>query len=319
MASIEDIVCRMVDLVTGGAGFIGSHLVHALVRMGRRVRVVDDLSSGRRERLDVIWDSIDFRETDLTQADIRPLLHGVSRVFHLAAVPSVSRSVREPLVSHGAAATATLRLLCAARDAGAERFVLSSSSSVYGETGTSAKREDQRLDPVSPYGVAKAAAEMYARVFARLYGLPTVALRYFNVFGPRQEPASQYAAVIPLFITRALAGDELAIFGDGEQTRDFTYVENVVLANARAATSGNVGAVYNIAAGRPRTLHELIATLEEILEAKLRVTYRPARPGDIKHSFADTTLAARELGWTPTVTFEEGLRRTVEWFRGQAG
>jgi UDP-glucose 4-epimerase len=240
-------------------------------------------------------------------------------VFHLAAVPSVPRSVREPLRSHAAAATATLRLLGAARDAGVERFVLSSSSSVYGESGPSAKREDQRLDPLSPYAVAKAAAEGYARVYARLHGLHCVVLRYFQVFGPGQDPTSQYSAVIPIFITRALAGDELVVFGDGEQTRDFTYVENVVAANLRAAVADCPrGATYNIAAGAPRTLHDLIRALEAILGRTVRVRYAAPRQGDIRHSRADASLAASELGWRPHVSFEEGLRRTIAWYREQA-
>ena len=309
----------MIDLVTGGAGFIGSHLVKALVSDGRQVRVVDDLSSGLRSRLDAVADAIEFVQADLSETDLALLLGGVRRVFHLAAVPSVSRSVRDPMRSHAAAATATLRLLGAARDAGVDRFVLSSSSSVYGETGSAAKREDLRLDPVSPYGVAKAAAEGYARVFARLHGLRCVNLRYFNVFGPGQDPSSQYAAVIPLFVTRALAGEDLDVFGDGEQTRDFTYVENVVSANLRAAHADcPKGSTYNIAAGDPRTLHELIRALEGILGRTLRVRYSAARPGDIRHSHADTTLANTELGWRPSVTFEEGLRRTVDWYRGRA-
>jgi UDP-glucose 4-epimerase len=307
----------VVDLVTGGAGFIGSHLVRALVGEGRTVRVVDDLSSGIRARLDPVADGIEFVQADLVEVDLAPLLRGVRRVFHLAAVPSVPRSVKEPLRSHAAAATATLRLLGAARDAGADRFVLSSSSSVYGETGAAAKREDMRLDPVSPYGVAKAAAEGYARVYARLHGLHCVILRYFQVFGPGQDPASQYAAVIPIFVTRALRGDELPVFGDGEQTRDFTYVENVVAANLRAAEAECPrGSVYNVAAGSPRSLHDLIRSLDSILGRNVRIRYEPARPGDIRHSQADTTLAREELRWRPHVSFEEGLRRTVDWYRG---
>lgn len=308
------------DLVTGGAGFIGSHLVKALVAEGRRVRVIDDLSSGTRARLDAVADAIEFVEADLVGTDLEPVLSGVRRVFHLAAVPSVPRSVKEPLRSHAAAATATLRLLEGSRMAGVERFVLSSSSSVYGESGAVAKREDQRLDPVSPYGVAKAAAEGYARVYARLHGLHTVTLRYFQVFGPGQDPTSQYAAVIPIFATRALAGDELVIFGDGEQTRDFTFVENVVAANRRAGEAGcPKGGTYNIAGGDPRTLRDLIRSLADILGSEPRVRHAPARPGDIRHSRADTTLAASELGWRPHVAFEEGLRRTVDWYRNRPG
>lgn len=304
------------DLITGGAGFIGSHLVRYLVRLGRRVRVIDDLSTGSLDRLEGLLDKLDFVHADLASADLRTALKGILNVYHLAAVPSVPRSVADPMVAHSSIATASLRLLLAAREAGASRVVLSSSSSVYGDASESPKHESLPHRPLSPYAVAKAAAEDYAQVFARLYGLHTVTLRYFNVFGPAQDPRSAYAAVIPLFIRHALSDEPLTVFGDGRQTRDFTYVQNVVEANLRA-TVANVssGSVYNVAAGRPRTIRELVATLEEIVGKPLDVRYAPPRPGDIVHSHAALDRTRIELGWSPSVDFPDGLRRTVDWYR----
>ncbi len=305
-----------IDLVTGGAGFIGSHLVAELVRGGRRVRVVDDLSTGDARRLERLASQIEFVHADLVTAEIGELMRGVGRVFHLAAVPSVPRSVKDPLTSHEAAATATLRVLLSARDAGVQRVVLSSSSSVYGETEVLPKRESLAPMPVSPYAVAKLAAEGYARVFARLYGLTTVSLRYFNVFGPWQDPTSEYAAVIPLFITRALAGQPIVVYGDGEQTRDFTYVDNVVNANIAAATAQvEGGRVFNIAAGAPRSVNALVTAVEEVIGRRIEVDHRPARKGDILHSSADISAAESDLEWRPSIGFEEGIRRTVAWYK----
>ncbi|MBI4348324.1 MAG: NAD-dependent epimerase/dehydratase family protein [Elusimicrobia bacterium] len=307
------------DLVTGGAGFIGSHLVGSLVGQGRRVRVVDDLSTGDERRLDGVASRIELVRADLATADLRTIMEGVERVFHLAAVPSVPRSVRDPVRSHHASATATLRLLTAARDAGVRRVVLSSSSSVYGDTAVLPKHEGIAPSPVSPYGVAKLAAEGYGRVFARLFGLSTVALRYFNVFGPSQDPSSEYAAVIPLFVTRALSDAPVTVFGDGEQTRDFTYVENAVQANLAAAEAAiEGGRAYNIAAGSPVSVNGLIAAIERTLGRPVRVEHRQPRVGDILHSSADVTAAARDLGWRPTVRFDEGIRRTIAWYRERA-
>lgn len=309
---------RAIDLVTGGAGFIGSHLVAELVRNGRRVRVVDDFSTGDPRRLDGVAAQVDLVRADLVTADVAVLMRGVERVFHLAAVPSVPRSVRDPLTAHQSSATATLRVLIGARDAGVARVVVSSSSSVYGETEVLPKHEGLPASPVSPYAVAKLAAEGYARVFARLFDLATVSLRYFNVFGPSQDPESQYAAVIPRFIRRALEGRPLSVYGDGEQTRDFTYVENVVRANIAAATvEVPRGRVYNVAAGTPVSVNGLVAALERILGRKLAVEHLPKRAGDIERSHADISAARADLGWQPTVAFEEGLRRTVEWYRAR--
>jgi UDP-glucose 4-epimerase len=302
----------MIDLVTGGAGFIGSHLVRRLVAEGRTVRVADDFSTGSLERIQDLVGKIELVRGDLVAIDLRPVVSGVSRIFHMAAIPSVPRSVREPLPSHQSIATGTLRLLIAARAAGVRCFVLSSSSSVYGETSELPKREGLTPRPISPYGVAKLAAEGYARAFSGLYGVHTVSLRYFNVFGPGQDPASPYAAVIPIFVTRALAGRPVEIFGDGLQTRDFTYVENVVTANlAAAAADVSPGRVYNIAAGEPRSLLDLVRELEAIIGRPLAIEHKPQRPGDIRHSHADITLARRELGWVPTVSFTDGLRHMV--------
>ena len=307
------------DLVTGGAGFIGSHLTARLLDLGRRVRVIDDLSTGRAERLAAVRDRIEFVQADLAEADLGPVLTGVERVFHLAAVSSVPRSVKDPLTSHRSIATATLRLLVASREEGVRAFVLSSSSSVYGETTVSPKHEGLEPRPISPYGVAKLAAEGYARTFASLYGLHTVSLRYFNVFGPGQDERSAYAAVVPLFISAALRHEPLTINGDGTQTRDFTFVENVVAGNlAAAAEHVPIGRVYNIANGDPHSVNDLVAEIGRILGRQPAVVHGPPRPGDIVHSHAANEAARRDLGWIPTVTFGEGLRRTVEWYRARA-
>lgn len=307
-----------VDLVTGGAGFIGSHLVAELIRQGRAVRVVDDLSTGDLRRLDDLKDRVQVVRADLAADDLTGVFTGVERVFHLAAVPSVPRSVKDPERAHGSNATAALRVLIAARDARVARVVLSSSSSVYGETAALPKREDLTPVPLSPYAVAKLASEGYGRVFARLYGLHVVSLRYFNVFGPSQDPDSPYSAVIPLFITRALAGLPLIVFGDGEQTRDFTYVENVVRANLAAATTdASNGEVYNVATGEPLSINALITALGRILDVRPAVEHGPPRPGDIRHSHADVSAAARDLGWRPSVSVEQGLRETAAWYRAR--
>lgn len=307
---------RPLNLVTGGAGFIGSHIVRRLVSQDCAVRVIDDLSTGDIARLAPVREEIEFTRADLALDEITPLLSGVQCVFHLAAVPSVPRSVRDPVTTHASIANATLRLLIAARDAGVDRVVVSSSSSVYGATDVSPKHEDLPTVPLSPYAVAKVAAESYARVFASLYGLRTVSLRYFNVFGPGQDPRSAYAAVIPIFITRALARRPLPLHGDGTQTRDFTYVDNVVDANLRAAAADVPGGrVYNIGSGSPHSVRDLVAALEAALGRRLETEYGPPRVGDIPYSHADVTAAKKELGWRPSVPFEEGLRRTLDWYR----
>jgi UDP-N-acetylglucosamine/UDP-N-acetyl-alpha-D-glucosaminouronate 4-epimerase len=300
-------------LVTGGAGFIGSHLVRRLVAEGAEVRVVDDLSTGTKDNLrDVPGVALVVRDLAAEPAD--DLVRGVDVVFHLAAVPSVPRSMREPLRSHEAAATATLRLLVAARDAGVGRFVNSSSSSVYGNAAQLPARESMPTAPRSVYAVAKLAAEGYTRVFASLYGMSTVSLRYFNVFGPRQDPGSPYAAVIPRFVAAYIARARPQVYGDGNQSRDFTYVDNVVEANVLATRAPVLaGEAVNIATATPRSLLDVLREISEIFGEQLDPVFETARPGDIRASHADINAARRLLGYEPKVAFHEGLRTTVQW------
>ena len=303
-------------LVTGGAGFIGSNLVHALLAQGRRVRVLDDFSTGRRANLDEIKGEIELCEGDMRDpATCARATAGVDFVLHQGAVPSVARSVRDPRLSHDANTTATLNMLIAARDAGVKRFVHASSSSIYGDSPTLPKQEEMAPRPKSPYAVAKLAAESYCRVFNELYGLETVCLRYFNVFGPRQDPQSPYSAVIPLFATAMLKGERPVIYGDGLQSRDFTFVANNIAANLLATTAPGVGGqVFNIACGRRYTLLDLVAALNRILGTRIEPEFRPARPGDVKHSLADITRAETGLGYRVQVDFEAGLAQTVAWY-----
>jgi len=306
-------------LVTGGAGFIGSNLVEALVSASHPVRVIDNLSTGRIENLGDLMSGIEFIEADLTDPEAaRAAAADIDVVFHQAALPSVPRSVADPVASNHANVNATLNLLVAARDAGVRRLVFASSSSVYGDTPTLPKIETMTPSPLSPYAVAKLASEYYCQVFASLYGLETVSLRYFNVFGPRQNPDSQYSAVIPKFIKRYLESNPPTIDGDGEQTRAFAYIDNVVHANLRAAVAEGVsGEIFNISVDTRMSLNALDETLRRLIEAApgVQPTYGPPRAGDIKHSFADISKANRMLGYTPSVSTEEGLRRTVEWYR----
>jgi len=304
----------MKTVVTGGAGFIGSHLIRRLVADGAQVTVIDDLSTGRRENIEGV--PVTVAERDLARDDVTDLLRGVDVIFHLAAVPSVPRSVREPLRSHQAAATGTLRLLDAAREAGVRTFVNSSSSSVYGDVASPPMRESMPTVPRSPYAVAKLAAEGYTRVFAQLHGMRTVSLRYFNVFGPRQDPASTYAAAIPRFITAYLRRERPQVFGDGRQSRDFTYVDNVVEANIAAAAAPKLsGESVNIAAGNPRTVLDVLEAISNEFGYSLPPAYAPDRPGDIRDSHADLSVARSLLGYKATVDFPTGLRRTVEFLR----
>ena len=304
----------MKTVVTGGAGFIGSHLIRRLVADGAEVTVIDDLSTGRPENTEGV--PVTVAERDLARDDVTDLLRGVDVIFHLAAVPSVPRSVREPLRSHQAAATGTLRLLDAAREAGVRTFVNSSSSSVYGDVASPPMRESMPTVPRSPYAVAKLAAEGYTRVFAQLHGMRTVSLRYFNVFGPRQDPASTYAAAIPRFITAYLRRERPQVFGDGRQSRDFTYVDNVVEANIAAAAAPKLsGESVNIAAGNPRTVLDVLEAISNEFGYSLPPAYAPDRPGDIRDSHADLSVARSLLGYKATVDFPTGLRRTVEFLR----
>jgi nucleoside-diphosphate-sugar epimerase len=308
-------------LVTGGAGFIGSHIAETLIEKGHEVIVLDDLSTGREENLAHLTGRFRFVRGSITDTHLlAEVMPGVQVVFHQAALGSVPRSVEEPRTTHDVNITGTFNVLMAARDAGVQRVVYAASSSAYGDTPTLPKAETMLSRPLSPYAVSKLVGEYYCQVFTRVYGLETVSLRYFNVFGPRQNPHSQYAAVIPKFITAALKGEPLTVFGDGEQSRDFTYIENVVQANLLAMESPHaVGKVYNVACGGRYTLNELIRQLEAVFGRKLEVQYLPPRAGDVKHSEASIEEAQRDLGYRVLVPFEEGLRRTVRWYIDNGG
>jgi UDP-glucose 4-epimerase len=303
-------------LVTGGAGFIGSHIVDRLLARGADVRVLDNFSTGRRENLAGLGADIDVVEGDIRSFErVHNAVRGCDAVFHEAALPSVPRSIADPLTSHATNATGTLNVLLAARDEGVRRTVLASSSSVYGAAAGLPKHEGMPTLPISPYGVAKLAAEQYGRSFFEVYGLETVALRYFNVFGPRQDPASEYAAVIPKFIAALSEERSPVIFGDGAQSRDFTYVDNVVDANLSALDApGAGGRTYNVACGEQITLNRLASELRELIGAEAEAVHGPARPGDITHSLADVSRAREDLGYAPSVAFSDGLRRTVAHF-----
>ena len=305
-------------LVTGGAGFIGSHIAATLAAHGERVRIIDDLSTGYLENIEAIRGDVDFVRAGLNDGEaLRRALEGIEIVFHQAAIPSVPRSIDNPRETHRACVEATFALLLAARERGVRRIVYAASSSAYGDQPTLPKTEEMRPDPLSPYAVAKLVGEYYCQVFTRAYGLETVALRYFNVFGPRQDPSSPYSGVISRFIAALLGGENPVIFGDGEQSRDFTYVANVVGANLRAAQSGKaVGQVINIANGEQTTLNELLKVMKKITgRDNVWADYREPRTGDVRHSLADISLARELLGYEPRVGLEEGLRKTIEWWR----
>lgn len=303
-------------LISGGAGFIGSNLVEALLQREASVRVVDNFSTGKRENIEPFLGQIELIEGDLRDLEVcRRAAAGVRYVLHQAALASVPRSIDDPIASNESNITGTLNLLVAARDAGVKRLVYAASSSAYGDTPTLPKEESMPPCPLSPYAITKLVGEQYCRVFYTLYGLETVALRYFNVFGPRQDPQSQYAAVIPKFITALLEGCPPRIYGDGEQSRDFTYVENVVEANLLATTAPEApGQLMNIACGQRMTLNELAEFLREALGSRVEFEYGAPRPGDVKHSWADISRARSILGYEPRVSVSEGLRRTVAWF-----
>ena len=307
-----------VVLVTGGAGFIGSHIAAGLVEQGATVRIIDDLSTGYRHNLDEIASKVDFVEASLRDDEaLRRALSDVELVFHEAAIPSVPRSVERPVETHEATANATFALLLAARDQKVRRVVYAASSSAYGDQPELPKREDMRPAPLSPYAAAKLMGEYYCQVFTHVYGLETVSLRYFNVFGPRQDPGSQYSGVISRFMDSLVSGQQPVIYGDGEQSRDFTFISNVVDANLRAAESERaVGKVINIANGESVTLNQLLETMKEVTGKRdVHPRYEPPRRGDVRDSLADLTLAKDLLGYQPKVGLEDGLRRTFAWWK----
>ena len=306
-------------LVTGGAGFIGSHLAEALVGKGETVRIADSFITGNRQNLAAAGDRAELVEGDLADPAVAArAVAGTDYVLHQAAIPSVPRSVKDPATSNRANVDATLQLLIAARDAKVKRVVYAASSSAYGDTPTLPKREDMPTHPLSPYALQKLVGEQYMQLFTALYGLETVSIRYFNVFGPRQDPSSPYSGVIALFVTALLAGKAPTIVGDGGQTRDFTYVANVVDGVLRAATApGASGEVINVATGRQISISELAKTLGEIIGVTAAPVHIDSRPGDVRDSLADISKAKAILGYEPTVGLEEGLRRTVEWYRTQ--
>jgi nucleoside-diphosphate-sugar epimerase len=306
-------------LVTGVAGFIGSSLARELLARGERVRGLDNFSTGKRENIAELLDQIELHEADLLDLDaLHQACRGVDYVLHEAAIPSVPRSVKDPLGNNRANVDGTLNLLVACRDAKVKRVVYAASSSAYGDTPTLPKREDMPPNPISPYATAKLASEYYMTSFFRCYGLETVCLRYFNVFGPRQDPTSPYSGVLAKFISQMLSGEQPTIFGDGKQSRDFTYIENVVGANLLACqveTSKIAGKVINVATGRRTDLYQTFLLLKKLIGYTGEVKYGPERAGDVKHSLADISRAEQLLGYKPAVDFEEGLSRTVEWYR----
>ena len=307
-----------IALVTGGAGFIGSHIAAALSASGARVRILDDLSTGHRENLDEIGGDIDFVQGSVADEKLlAKAFENVELIFHEAAIPSVPRSVEAPRNTHVASVDGTFSLLLAARDAGVKRVVYAASSSAYGDQPTLPKSEQMPPDPLSPYAVAKLVGEYYCRVFTRVYGLETVSLRYFNVFGPRQDPGSQYSGVVSRFISALASNERPVIFGDGEQSRDFTYIDNVVAANVSAASArGAAGKVINVANGQRITLNQLLAELKELTgRTDVTAEYREPRVGDVRHSLADISRARELLGYESKVNLREGLQRTLEWWK----
>jgi nucleoside-diphosphate-sugar epimerase len=305
-------------VVTGGAGFIGSHIAAAAVANGAKVRIVDDLSTGHRENLDELRGDVDFIEGNVANLELmNRVLSDAEIVFHEAAIPSVPRSVENPEQSHIASVDGTFNLLLAARAQKVRRVVYAASSSAYGDQPTLSKVEDMSPDPLSPYAVAKLVGEYYCQVFTRVYNLETISLRYFNVFGPRQDPGSQYSGVVSRFISFLCSGETPIIYGDGEQSRDFTYIDNVVSANLKAATTTKgIGKVMNVAMGQRITLNQLLQELKDLLgKHDVTADYQPARVGDVRHSLADTSRAKEFLGYEPTVELREGLKRTIEWWK----
>ena len=303
-------------LVTGGAGFIGSNLARKLVEDGHySVRVIDNLSTGKRENLAHFLEQIDFQLGDIRMIDfVEPQLRDVEIVFHQAALPSVERSVNDPVATNESNINGTLNLLLAARNMGVKRFVYASSSSVYGDSPTLPKHEEMPVNPLSPYALSKYAGEKYCQLFYKLYGLETICLRYFNVFGPNQDAGSHYAAVIPRFISAIFSGNPITVYGDGEQTRDFSFVDNVVSANLLAGQSNEgLGGTFNIACGERISVNQLAEHLMNVINRRVPVVHTEPRPGEVKHSLADISEAAKRLGYNPSIDVWEGLRRSVAW------
>lgn len=303
-------------LVTGGAGFIGSNIALTLVEQGHNVRVLDNLASGFRQNLKSVADKIEFIEGDITNLDtVTKAVSGMDYVLHQAALPSVPRSVKDPISSNEVNITGTLYLLQASKESGVKKFVMASSSSIYGESEELPKHEQMEPSPLSPYAVTKLTGEYYCKVFWELYRFPTVALRYFNIFGPNQDPGSEYSAVVPKFITALLKGESPVIYGDGEQSRDFTYIDNCVQANILAATDEKiVGDNFNVACGSQFTLNQLVDELKKIMDVKVNTIYEDERVGDIRHSYASIDKF-KQAGYSPYVSFEEGLRKTIDFYR----
>jgi len=306
-------------LVTGGAGFIGSHLVENLVKQGYNVRILDNFLTGKRENIAEFLGEIDLIEGDIRDLETcRQAAEEVDFVLHQAALPSVPRSIEDPVLTNEINIGGTLNLLLAAKEKKVRKFVFASSSSVYGDDETLPKREGVEGAPLSPYAVTKLIGEKYCQVFNRVFGLSTVSLRYFNIFGPRQDPFSQYAAVIPIFITKIIQGERPVIFGDGEQSRDFTYVTNIVEANRLAIEASEIsGEVINVACGDKTTVNQLFETIRKLLQKDLAPIHEEPRPGDIRHSFADITKAQGVLKYEAKISLSEGLRETIRWYQGR--
>lgn len=304
-------------LVTGGAGFIGSNICRKLVQEGCFVRVVDNLLTGKKKNLDGILDKIEFIEADMGDINVaRAAMKDIDVVLHQGAVPSVPRSVADPATTHRHCVDATFTLLLAAKENKVKRFVYAASSSAYGDTPTLPKIESMPTNPLSPYAAAKLFGEYYCSVFSKVYGLETIALRYFNVFGPYQDPTSQYAAAIPAFVTKILKNESPTVYGDGEQTRDFTYIDNVIHANLLAARAKSVsGQVVNIACGQRISVNQIIGLINQILGRNVQIQYQPTRAGDVKHSLASIDQAKAVIGYQPVVLFEEGLQKAIAWYR----